>query len=134
MHTSERFRALPAYPLAGMKEVRRRIEASGVDVIDLGTGDAQLDPPPRVVERLRAVASDQSYSRYGFQSGLAELRQAIADWMQIRFGVEVDPVTEIVPLIGSKEGIAHLPFALIGTKRRSLGWIPGPMPWLASAR
>jgi LL-diaminopimelate aminotransferase len=124
MHTSERFRALPAYPLAGMKEIRRRIEASGVDVIDLGTGDAQLDPPPRVVERLREVAGDMSYSRYGFQSGLAALRQAIADWMRIRFGVSVDPAAEIVPLIGSKEGIAHLPFALVGPG--DVGIVPDP--------
>ena len=124
MRTSERFRALPAYPLAGMKEVRRRIEAEGVDVIDLGTGDAQLDPPPRVVERLREVAGDMTYSRYGFQAGLPELRQAIADWMRIRFGVRVDPSAEIVPLIGSKEGIAHLPFALVGPG--DVGVVPDP--------
>jgi len=124
MRTSERFGALPAYPLAGMKEVRRRIEAEGVDVIDLGTGDAQLDPPPAVVERLREVAGDMRYSRYGFQSGLPELREAIARWMQIRFGVHVDPVTEILPLIGSKEGIAHLPFALVGPG--DVGIVPDP--------
>jgi LL-diaminopimelate aminotransferase len=124
MRTSERFRALPAYPLAGMKEVRRRIEAEGVDVIDLGTGDAQLDPPPRVVERLREVAGDMSYSRYGFQSGLAELRESIADWMRVRFGVRVDADTEVVPLIGSKEGIAHLPFALVGPG--DVGIVPDP--------
>lgn len=112
--TSERYRALPAYPLAGMKEVRRRKEAEGVDVIDLGTGDAQLDPPPAVVERLREVAPDASYSRYGFQAGLPEFRYAIAAWMKRRFGVDVDPVTEILPLVGSKEGIAHLPFAFVG--------------------
>ncbi|MGE0161216.1 MAG: aminotransferase class I/II-fold pyridoxal phosphate-dependent enzyme [Gemmatimonadales bacterium] len=124
MHTSERFRALPAYPLAGMKEIRRRIEADGVDVIDLGTGDAQLDPPPRVVERLREVAGDQAHSRYGFQSGLGELREAIARWMQTRFGVRVDPAAEVLPLIGSKEGIAHLPFAFVGPG--DVGIVPDP--------
>jgi LL-diaminopimelate aminotransferase len=113
LRTSERYRALPAYPLAGMREIRRRIEAEGVDVIDLGTGDAQLDPPPAVVERLRAVAGDLAYSRYGFQAGLPELREAVAAWMLRRFGVSVDPVTEVLPLIGSKEGIAHLPFAFV---------------------
>jgi LL-diaminopimelate aminotransferase len=112
--TSERYRALPAYPLAGMKEVRRRIEAEGVDVIDLGTGDAELDPPPAAVERLREVAGDIAYSRYGFQAGLPEFRGAVAAWMRRRFGVEVDPATEVLPLIGSKEGIAHLPFAFVG--------------------
>ncbi len=112
--TSERYRALPAYPLAGMKEVRRRIEAEGVDVIDLGTGDAQLDPPPAVAERLREVAGDLAYSRYGFQAGLPEFREAVAAWMEHRFGVRVDPGSEVLPLIGSKEGIAHLPFAFVG--------------------
>jgi len=110
---SERFRALPAYPLAGVKELRRRLEAEGVDVIDLGAGDAQLDPPPAVVERLREVAREGTYSRYGFQAGLPEFREAIASWMERRFGVRVDPVAEILPLIGSKEGIAHLPFAFL---------------------
>jgi LL-diaminopimelate aminotransferase len=124
MRTSERFGALPAYPLAGMKEVRRRIEAQGVDVIDLGTGDAQLDPPPAVVERLREVAGDMRYSRYGFQSGLPEFREAVAHWMQIRFGVRVDPGTEVLPLIGSKEGIAHLPFAFVGPG--DAGIVPDP--------
>ena len=122
--TSERFGALPAYPLAGMKEVRRRIEAAGVDVIDLGTGDALLDPPPAVVERLRGVAGEQSYSRYGFQAGLPELREAVAAWMFRRFGVRVDPATEVLPLIGSKEGLAHLPFAFIGPG--DVGVIPDP--------
>jgi LL-diaminopimelate aminotransferase len=114
LRTSERFGALPAYPLAGMKEIRRRIEAEGVDVIDLGTGDAQLDPPPAVVERLRTVAGDLAYSRYGFQAGLPEFREAVAVWMERRFGVRVDPATEVLPLIGSKEGLAHLPFAFVG--------------------
>ena len=122
--TSERYRALPAYPLAGMKEIRRRIEAEGVDVIDLGTGDAQLDPPPAVVERLREVARDLTYSRYGFQAGLPEFREAVVAWMRRRFGVEVDPVTEVLPLIGSKEGIAHLPLAFVGPGDTAI--IPDP--------
>jgi LL-diaminopimelate aminotransferase len=107
-----------------MREVRRRIEAEGVDVIDLGTGDAQLDPPPAVVERLRQAAGEQALSRYGFQAGLPELREAIAAWMRRRFGVVVDPATEVLPLIGSKEGLAHLPFAFVGPG--DVGVIPDP--------
>jgi len=122
--TSERFGALPAYPLAGMREIRRRIEAQGVDVIDLGTGDALLDPPPAVIQRLREVAGQQAFSRYGFQAGLPELREAIAAWMKTRFGVVVDPATEVLPLIGSKEGIAHLPFAFVGAG--DVGIVPDP--------
>ncbi|HET9948573.1 MAG TPA: aminotransferase class I/II-fold pyridoxal phosphate-dependent enzyme, partial [Longimicrobiales bacterium] len=111
--TSERYRSLPAYPLAGMREIRRRIEAEGVDVIDLGTGDALLDPPPAAVEALRRAAADLSHGRYAFQAGLPEFREAIARWMRRRFGVEVDPATEVLPLIGSKDGLAHLPFAVL---------------------
>jgi LL-diaminopimelate aminotransferase len=109
--TNPRFGALPPYPLAEMKAIRRRIEAEGGDVIDLGAGDAPLDPPPAVVEKLREVASDISHSRYAFQLGLPAFREAVATFMRDRFGVEVDPYTEVLPLIGSKDGIAHLPFA-----------------------
>jgi LL-diaminopimelate aminotransferase len=124
LRPSERFRALPAYPLAGMKEIRSRIEAEGVDVIDLGTGDAQLDPPPAAIERLREVAGDRAHSRYGFQAGLPAFREAVATWMERRFGVRVDPATEVLPLIGSKEGLAHLPFAYVGPGDAAI--IPDP--------
>lgn len=111
--TSRSFSALPGYPLAGMKEMRTRLTAQGVDVIDLGAGDAALDPPPAVVERIRDVAGDLAHSRYAFQMGLPAFREAVAHWMKRRFGVEVDPWTEVLPLIGSKDGIAHLPFAYL---------------------
>jgi len=111
---NERFRALPPYPLAEMKVIRRRIEAEGGDVIDLGAGDAPLDPPQAVIQALQEAANDQSNSRYAFQLGLPAFREAIAAFMQHRFGVTVDPYTEVLPLLGSKDGIAHLPFAYVG--------------------
>ena len=111
---NERFRALPPYPLAEMKVIRRRIEAEGGDVIDLGAGDAPLDPPQAVIQALQEAANDQSNSRYAFQLGLPDFREAIAAFMQHRFGVTVDPYTEVLPLLGSKDGIAHLPFAYVG--------------------
>lgn len=121
---SERYRALPAYPLAGMREIRKRIEAQGVDVIDLGTGDAELPPPPAAVAKLREVTEDISFSRYGFQLGLPAFREAIAAWMRRRFEVDVDPFSEVLPLIGSKEGIAHLPLAFVGPGDAAL--VPDP--------
>ena len=69
--------------------------------------------PPGVVARLREVAGDATHSRYAFQSGLPQFREAVAHFMRRRFGVEVDPRTEVLPLIGSKEGVAHLPFAFM---------------------
>lgn len=112
--TGERFGKLPAYPLAGMQEIRRRVEAAGVDVIDLGSGDPLIPPPPAAVEALERAAGDLDHSRYAYQSGLAALREAIASRMRQRFGVVVDPDTEVLPLIGSKEGLAHLPLAYMG--------------------
>ena len=110
---NQRYRALPPFPLAGMAARRREIEARGVDVIDLGAGDAPLDPPPAVVERLREVAGDKRFSRYAFQSGLTDFREAISTFMDRRFGVAADPWKEVLPLIGSKDGLAHLPFAYV---------------------
>jgi LL-diaminopimelate aminotransferase len=124
MRTSRRLGALPAYPLSGAKETRRRLEAQGVDVIDLGAGDAGLDPPPRVVERLREVASDKSFSRYAFQLGSPAFREAVAAFMKRRFGLDVDPYAEVLPLIGSKDGLAHLPFAFLDAGEVAI--IPDP--------
>ena len=104
---------LPGYPLAGIPEKRRRLAAAGVDVIDLGAGDADLDPPPAAVAGLAAAAEKREMSRYPFQLGLPAFRESVAAWMAKRFGVHVDPFTEVLPLLGSKEGIANLPLAFL---------------------
>jgi LL-diaminopimelate aminotransferase len=105
---SRALEALPAYAVAKLAERRRELELQGVDIIDLGAGDADLAPPPRAVERLREAVLDPRYSRYGFQLGLPAFREEVARFMGRRFGLELDPFREILPLIGSKEGIAHL--------------------------
>jgi len=96
-----------------MPAKRRALEARGVDVIDLGTGDADLAPPPAVVDRLREAVGESGFSRYPFQVGLRAFREAVAGWMERRFSVRLDPDEEIVPLIGSKEGIAKVPLAFL---------------------
>lgn len=111
--TSARFDRLPPYPLAGMKEIRVDLESRGVDILDLGAGDADLAPPPAAVEALAEAARDPATSRYPFQLGSVAFREAVAGWMARRFGVEVDPLSELLPLIGSKDGIAHLPLAFM---------------------
>lgn len=111
---AERFRRFPPYPLADVPEIKRRLRAEGVDVIDLGAGDADLAPPPAALAALRAATADTSLSRYPFNLGLPAFREAVAAWMGRRFGVRLDPFKEILPLIGSKEGIAHLAFAFVG--------------------
>ena len=110
---AERFAAFPKYPLADVPEIKRKLKADGVDVIDLGAGDADLPPPPAAVAALQASAAVTEMSRYPFQLGLPSFRSAVASWMQKRFDVQLDPFAEILPLIGSKEGIAHVPFAFL---------------------
>ena len=110
---SRRFQNLPRYPLTGIPEAKRRLEAAGVDVIDLGVGDPDLDPPPEAVRRLAEAGAERGMSRYPFQVGLPDFREAIATWMSQRFGVSLDPYAEILPLMGSKEGIAKLPLAFL---------------------
>ena len=107
------FQNLPPYPLTDVPGIKRDLRARGVDVIDLGTGDADLAPPPAAVEAIREAVLDPANSRYPFQLGLVEFREEVARWMEGRFGVRVDPMRELLPLIGSKEGIFHLPFAFL---------------------
>lgn len=110
---ADRLTTLPAYPLALIPQRKRALIARGVDVIDLGAGDADLAPPSAAVEALAAAARDPAMSRYGFGLGLPAYREAVSAWMQGRFGHRFDPLKEIVPLIGSKEGLSHLALAYV---------------------
>jgi len=92
---------------------KRRLIQEGADVIDVGAGDADLAPPRAAVEALARAARDPAMSRYAFQLGLPAFREAAAAYLQRRFGVKCDPFTELHPLLGSKEGIAHLAMALL---------------------
>lgn len=119
-----RFQTLPEYPLAKIPQKKRELAARGVDVIDLGAGDADLAPPPKALEALAKASHTPAMSRYGFGLGLVAYREAISAWMTKRFGLRFDPLTEIVPLIGSKEGISHLALAYLEPGR--VGIIPEP--------
>jgi LL-diaminopimelate aminotransferase len=110
---ARRFQTLPPYPLTDVPGIKRDLRARGVDVIDLGTGDADLAPPPAAAQALQQAVCDPANSRYPFQLGLVPFREEIAAWMGGRFGLEVDPMKEIALLIGSKEGIYHLPFPFL---------------------
>ncbi len=113
MSFTRRFDSLPVYLLATIPQKKRDLLARGVDVIDLGAGDADLAPPPAAIAALKAAADEPAMSRYGFGLGLPAFREAVSDWMVTRFGHRFDPLKEVVPLIGSKEGIAHLAFAYL---------------------
>ncbi len=109
---AQRLKALPPYLFVEIDQAKQRLKQQGVDVIDLGVGDPDLPTPPRIIKKLQETADDPANHRYSFTEGLLPLRQAIAGWYQRRFGVTLDPSTEVLPLLGSKEGIAHLPLAL----------------------
>jgi len=127
---SKRLSGLPEYPLAGIPAKKRELIARGVDVIDLGAGDADLAPPPAAVKRLAESVTNPAMSRYGFGLGLMEYRESIVKWMRGRFGVDFDPLTEIVPLLGSKEGIAHLALAYVNPGDVTIVPEPGYMSYL----
>ncbi|HXF96119.1 MAG TPA: aminotransferase class I/II-fold pyridoxal phosphate-dependent enzyme [Gemmatimonadales bacterium] len=93
--------------------MKRRLIEQGMDVIDVGAGDADLAPPDVAVEALARAARDPAMSRYAFQLGWPAFREAAAAYLERRFGVAVDPMAELHPLLGSKEGIAHLAMAVL---------------------
>ncbi len=108
-----RLLSLPGYPLAELPGIKRRLIQEGRDVIDLGAGDNDMPPPAEVVAAMQEAVTDPAMSKYGFQQGLPEFRQSAVRYLERRFGIAIDPVAELLPMIGSKEGIAHLPFGLV---------------------
>ena len=130
---SQRLRALPGYPLAEIPTIKRRLIESGVDVIDLGAGDNDTPPPLVAVEAMAAALQDPAYSKYGFQQGLPAFRQASSRWVERRFGLRFDPTTETLPLIGSKEGLSHLPFAVVNPGDVTIVPEPGYQAYLGGS-
>jgi LL-diaminopimelate aminotransferase len=110
---AKRLGRIPPYLFAEIDRKVQEKKQAGVDVISLGIGDPDLPTPERIVAVLQETAADPSNHRYPSYSGLAELRQAIAGWYRERAGVTLDAATEILPTLGSKDGIAHVPLALV---------------------
>lgn len=113
MKFASRLDRLPGYPLAELPARKRALIAQGVDVIDLGAGDADYPPPAEVIAAMRQATGETALSKYGFQQGNPVFRKAACDWMMRRFGASFDPQAEVLPLIGSKEGLSHLPLAVL---------------------
>jgi LL-diaminopimelate aminotransferase len=113
LHTAGRMRALPVYLMDEVVRLKQQALARGQDVIDLGVGDPDFPTPPHILQAARAALADGANHHYSSYRGLAELRRAFADWYRLRFDVALDPETEVLPLIGSKEGIGHLHLAFV---------------------
>ncbi|HEX2637853.1 MAG TPA: aminotransferase class I/II-fold pyridoxal phosphate-dependent enzyme [Gemmatimonadales bacterium] len=130
---SQRLRALPGYPLAEIPTLKRRLLEAGVDVIDLGAGDNDAPPPDIAVTAMTTALRDPAYSKYGFQQGLPAFRQAASNWLERRFGLGFDPSTETLPLIGSKEGLSHLPFAVVNPGDATIVPEPGYQAYIGGS-
>jgi LL-diaminopimelate aminotransferase len=116
---------LPPYLFARIDEMKARKISQGVDVIDLGVGDPDLPTPPHIVDALCTAARDPENQHYPSYAGLSAYREAVAGWYGRRFGAELDPVSEVLALMGSKDGIAHIPEAFINPGDYVLAPSPG---------
>jgi LL-diaminopimelate aminotransferase len=110
---AKRIRELPPYLFAEIDRRKREALRRGVDLIDLGIGDPDIPTPPVIVEKLIESASKPVNHRYPNSSGMAEFRDAVANWYQRRFNVRLDAGKEVVSLIGSKEGIGNMAVAFV---------------------
>lgn len=110
---AERIRTLPPYLFAAIDDMKRKAIEGGMDIINLGIGDPDLPTPEPIIESLRRAAGDPNHHQYPSYDGMMSFRTAVAKWYQRRFGVTANPKTEVLTLIGSKEGIGHVPLAFI---------------------
>ena len=121
---SERLKRLPPYLFREMDRQKEAVSARGVDIIDLGVGDPDLPTPPHIIEALKEAAADPANHRYPSYSGMHDFNAAVARWYKQRFNVDLDAKNEVVTLIGSKEGLAHVPLAFVNPGDRAL--VPSP--------
>ncbi|WP_404451413.1 LL-diaminopimelate aminotransferase [Virgibacillus necropolis] len=121
---SDKINTLPPYLFSEFQKKKKELEKKGVDVIDLGIGAPDLPTPDFVIDRLTKEARNPLNHRYSTYSGTQEFKQAVADFYMTHYGVELDPNTEVLALIGSKEGIANLVQAVINPGDTVL--IPNP--------
>ena len=121
---SKKLQSLPPYLFVEIDKAKRKARAEGRDIIYLGICDPDLPMPKFIIEALYQAAQEPANHRYALDQGMPALRRAIEGWYQRRFGINLDPEKEILPLIGSKEGIAHFPLAFLNSGDYSL--VPDP--------
>jgi alanine-synthesizing transaminase len=119
-----RITGLPPYVFAIIDELKKEARRAGDDVIDLGFGNPDIPSPDVAVAKLAEAAHNPRNHRYSASRGIPKLRQAVSDLYLRRFGVEVDPDSEVVATIGAKEGLSHLMWVLLGPGDTAL--VPSP--------
>lgn len=110
----QRIKRLPPYVFNIVNELKAEARARGEDIVDFGMGNPDLPTPPHIVEKMVEAAQRPDTHRYSVSRGIPRLRRAITRWYQTRFDVELDPESEAIVTIGSKEGLAHLALATLG--------------------
>jgi LL-diaminopimelate aminotransferase len=121
---AERLQKLPPYLFAEIDRKKKAAIAAGRDVINLGVGDPDRPTPAAIVKSLQHHVENPAFHQYALDQGAPELRRSIAAFCKKRYDLDLNPETEILPLIGSKEGIAHFPLAVLNPGEISL--VPDP--------
>jgi len=121
---ADRVRNLPPYLFAKIDAMKRKAIAEGADLIDLSIGDPDIPTPSHIVEAMKVAVEKPQNHRYPSYEGMYEYRKAVAEWYERRFNVKLDPETEVLSLIGSKEGIGHIPLAFVNP--RDVVLVPSP--------
>ncbi len=119
-----RVKNLPPYLFASIDKMKQEALKKGMDLIDFSIGDPDTPTPKHIVERMRKAVKNPAHHQYPSYAGMLSFRQAVADWYKMRFNVALDPNTEVLSLIGSKEGIGHIPLAFINPGDVAL--VPSP--------
>lgn len=122
---AERLKALPPYLFVMLDEMAAKKRAQGMDLIDFGIGDPDLPTPPQIIESLQKEVAKRENHNYSSSAGERSLRVAVADWYKIRFGVDVDPDTEVCITIGSKEGIFNIAQSFVNDGETIIAPSPG---------
>ncbi|MBI4654592.1 MAG: LL-diaminopimelate aminotransferase [Nitrospirae bacterium] len=110
---AKRVKDLPPYLFAAIDKMKQNALGKGVDLIDLSIGDPDLPTPKHIVNRMKKAIESPMHHRYPSYEGMLSFRQAVTDWYKMRFNVSLNPENEVLSLIGSKEGIGHVPLAFI---------------------
>jgi LL-diaminopimelate aminotransferase len=113
IESASRVKDLPPYLFATIDKMKEKALAKGVDLIDLSIGDPDTPTPGHIIKAMQKAVKNPEHHQYPSYAGMLSFRQAVADWYKKRFNVKLDPKTEVVSLIGSKEGIGHMPLAFI---------------------
>ncbi len=108
---ASRVEQIPPYLFARIDKKKEEVRKKGMDLVDFGIGDPDIPTPGNIIGKMKEAIEEPKNHRYPSYEGMPEFRQAAASWYKKRFGVDLDASTEVVTLIGSKEGIAHIPWA-----------------------